>query len=175
MDGPVLYRTGRCHQRRRRYQRAGAVGCQRLELCPASDVSPAALLVAPGQSATVSLAVTDPATAGDTAESLVISSAGGQTTVPVTIRSAVSLGPDGGSFGGTVTGGDGRYGIEAQSNTFYFSVPPGRPGLDHRRFLGQRPPGAPDRLSGEPARRDGRLFQQLHAVGLQPGPGRGVN
>ena len=60
-------------------------------------------------------------------ESVVVSGDGGfQTTIPVTVRTLVPVGPGGGSFQGVLTGGNGRDGTQAQSNTYEFNVPAGQ-------------------------------------------------
>jgi hypothetical protein len=79
--------------------------------------------------------VTTPSTPGDTSLSVVVSSGHGPrsaaaTTVPMTLRSTVPLGPDGGTFSGLLTGGNGRAGVEAQTNTYFFQVPPGETDLE---------------------------------------------
>ncbi|HET9059576.1 MAG TPA: S8 family serine peptidase, partial [Acidimicrobiales bacterium] len=96
----------------------------------AAPVAPAALTVAPGQTVQAELNVRIPLQAGDSDESLVIGSASGRTTVPVIIRSLVGLGVRGGQFAGVLTGGNGRPGSDAQTNTFVFDVPAGKRDLD---------------------------------------------
>ena len=97
---------------------------------PAGTITPSWLNIPPGQTATATLNVTTPASAGDTGQSIVISSFNGQTTVPVTVRSVIPIGPTGGTFSGVLTGGNGRGGAQAQSNTYFFQVPPGETDLD---------------------------------------------
>ncbi|HET9059279.1 MAG TPA: S8 family serine peptidase [Acidimicrobiales bacterium] len=93
-------------------------------------LSPSALELAPGASATVNYSTTIPATAGDSALSIVVGSGQYQTTVPVTIRSTVVLGPQGGTFHGVLTGGNGRASMWAQMDTYAFDVPAGHRDLD---------------------------------------------
>lgn len=106
---------------------------------PAGTVSPASVTVPPGQTVTASLTLTTPATAGDSAEAVVVSSPTGQTTVPVTVRSDIRVSEAGGTFNGVLTGGNGRPGVEAQSNSYFFDVPPSRPELDVSIALATNP------------------------------------
>ena len=66
----------------------------------AAGVHPSSLTIAPGATSTASVRVTDPRLAGDTSESVVLSSPGGQTTVPITVRTTIGTGAGGGSFKG---------------------------------------------------------------------------
>jgi hypothetical protein len=71
---------------------------------------------------------------GDAATSLVLhatSRAGTQrTTVPVTLRTMIPTGVSGGHFHGLLTGGNGRGGAPAQTDSYAFVVPPGERDLD---------------------------------------------
>lgn len=93
-------------------------------------VSPSSVTIAPGTTVTANVTVTPPLSAGDDAESVVISSPGGQRTVPLTVRSTIPIGARGANFKGELTGGNGRPGVEAQSNTYFFEVPPRKAELD---------------------------------------------
>ena len=93
------------------------------------QVAPGSLTIPAGATRTATLDVTSPGQPGDTSESVVVSSGSTQTTVPVTVRTFVPIGQGGGSFQGVLTGGNGRAGTEAQSNTYVFNVPPGQPEL----------------------------------------------
>ncbi len=95
-----------------------------------SAISPASLSIPAGKSAKATLKVTNPSAAGDTDESVVVNSPSGTTTIPVTIRTLVGLTPSGGSFTGTLTGGNGRSGAPAQENVLSFVVPKGEPNLN---------------------------------------------
>jgi hypothetical protein len=107
---------------------------------PSGSVTPGFLAIAPGRTATATLNVTTPASPGDTSLSVVVSSGPGQaTTVPVTVRSAVPLGALGGTFSGVLTGGNGRAGAPAQTNTYFFQVPPGEADLEASVALANDP------------------------------------
>jgi hypothetical protein len=101
-----------------------------LEYGPASRISPSSITIAPGKTAKAHLSLTTPNNAGDTSESVAVGSSLGITSVPVTIRSMVPTTAAGGSFSGVLTGGNGRGGAPAQTNTYDFSVPSGAPALD---------------------------------------------
>ena len=105
----------------------------------AAAISPSSLTIAPGATATAAISVTDPSLAGDTSESIVVSSSGGQTTVPVTVRTTIAVGAGGGNFKGVLTGGNGRAGAEAETNTYFFQVPPGETELNTTVALGTDP------------------------------------
>ena len=105
----------------------------------AAAISPSSLTIAPGATATAAMSITDPHLAGDTSESIVVSSAGGQTTVPVTVRTTIAVGAGGGNFKGVLTGGNGRAGSEAETNTYFFQVPPGETELNTTVALGSDP------------------------------------
>ena len=103
---------------------------QTWQYAPAGSIAPRFLSIPAGQSATATLSLTTPSTAGDSDQSVVVSSDEGQTTIPVTIRSVVPIGPSGGTFTGVLTGGNGRAGAQAQANAYYFDVPSGQSDLD---------------------------------------------
>ena len=90
------------------------------------SVSPSSLTLRPGQTGRFQLRTQLPSSPGDSAHDLVISdSSGDQTVVPVVLRSLIPVDRHGGTFAGTIIGGNGREFIE-QQNTFAFDVPPGR-------------------------------------------------
>jgi hypothetical protein len=104
------------------------------------QVSPGSLTLAPGQSGTFHVAVGLPSSPGDSSQDLEIDGNGGQRQVlPVVLRSLVGLGPQGGTFTGTLTGGDGRDGVYEQLNTYAFDVPPGTPELSVAMVLAHDP------------------------------------
>jgi Subtilase family len=91
------------------------------------QVGPGNLTIPAGATRTATLQVSSPGQAGDSSESVVVSGDGGfQTTIPVTVRTVVPVGPGGGSFHGVLTGGNGREGTEAEIDTYVFNVPPGQ-------------------------------------------------
>ena len=95
------------------------------------------------------------------------------TTVPVTLRSTVPIGPEGGTFSGLLTGGNGRQGAEAETNTYFFQVPPGETDLDASVKLANDPG---DQLIAYLVNPDGQTVGYssnytylLGASGLSPG------
>jgi len=107
-------------------------------------VSPAVRTIQPGQTASFEVRVSLPALPGNLDASLVLGSAAGSATAPVTLRSLVRLGPDGGTFSGVLEGGNGRSANNSQQDSFQFDVPHGKPVLNlaltlrdpHYRVLG---------------------------------------
>jgi len=85
----------------------------------------------------VRVSATTPWTPGDTSGSIVLTSTGGgidpfigfeSNSIPVTLRSMVDL-AHGGSFQGTLTGGNGRPNGQGQINYYEFKVPAGHSSL----------------------------------------------
>jgi hypothetical protein len=93
-------------------------------------VSPSAMTLAPGKSGAFRLHLTLPARAGDANQDLQLDASSGATTiVPIVLRSLVNVGPRGGTFSGTLIGGNGRAGSPGQLDTYNFDVPAGEPEL----------------------------------------------
>jgi Subtilase family/Peptidase inhibitor I9 len=90
-------------------------------------VSPAQLTLAPGASASFTADFFMPSEAGDVAAGIRFNETDGNYTlpeIPVTLRTLIPLGPTGGSFSGTLTGGNGRA-AAGPTQTFEFDVPNG--------------------------------------------------
>jgi hypothetical protein len=99
------------------------------EFVPAGTVSPTSLTLAAGQTGTFTFTAKSPSAAGDTDQSIVLTSGSRVNTIPVTMRTLVPIGLNGGTFDGVITGGNGR-GNPAVMNSFQFSVPPGERDVD---------------------------------------------
>ena len=88
------------------------------------NVQPGAVTLSPGRSGNIQFTVTTPASPGDLAGSLVVSSSlAGKTSIPVVVRSQVNVAA-GGNFTGTLTGGNGR-GALGTGDYYSFGVPSG--------------------------------------------------
>lgn len=97
---------------------------------PAGTVGPNVVDIEPGDTKTLKVQVTTPATSGDSSEAVTVSSSNGQTTsVPVILRSLVPVTNGDGAFSGTITGGNGRSGSPTQSFSYAFDVPKGQKDL----------------------------------------------
>ena len=87
------------------------------------SVSPSSRTLKPGQTGHFQFHAKMPSAAGDSAHDLVVSdSSGDSTVVPVVLRSLVATNKHGGTFDGTLFGGNGREFV-AQTDTFQFDVP----------------------------------------------------
>jgi Subtilase family len=93
------------------------------------SVNPSHLTLSPGASASVTASFSMPGTPGDLAGAIRFdkspNAAGANyADIPVTVRTLIPVGPTGGNFTGTLTGGNSRAG-EGPTQTFSFDVPPG--------------------------------------------------
>ena len=96
------------------------------------SISPASLELQPGASATLTAKLDMPAQPGDLAAAIHFDSQGGASTpgdIPVTLRTLIPIGATGGSFAGSLSGGNGRASI-APTQTFAFDVPSGLTHMD---------------------------------------------
>jgi hypothetical protein len=86
----------------------------------------------PGKTGTLDVTARTPAQPGDTAAAVEVDTATHQHfAVPLVLRSLVDVGSNnGGAFSGVLTGGNGRAGAAAQTNTYQFDVPAGQRDID---------------------------------------------
>ncbi|MDH6130638.1 hypothetical protein P3T37_000005 [Kitasatospora sp. MAA4] len=144
----------------------------------AGQVSPQVTDLAPGQSKTLHVQLTTPASSGDAAQSIVVASSNGATTsVPVILRSLVDTSNNGGTFTGSITGGNGRASSPAQSFTYAFDVPKGKKDIQVGLTLSKDPnlllQGALITPNGTPA--DIESNGQINAQGTVTSTGLGVS
>jgi hypothetical protein len=96
---------------------------------PVGAISPRALILPPGHSATFTIITHMPGAPGDSDQEVVFPAPGGVTTlagaIPVSLRALVPLHAGGGSFSGILTGGNGRFGSPGQTLSYQFDVPAG--------------------------------------------------
>ncbi len=102
-------------------------------------ISPSSLTIAPGQTGVAHLSLTSSNVAGDTSQSVVVSSRYGTNTVPVTVRTSIPTTAQGGTFSGVLTGGNGRPATQAATNTYDFNVPSDEADLDVSLTLSSDP------------------------------------
>ncbi|HSZ41000.1 MAG TPA: hypothetical protein VK817_13690 [Trebonia sp.] len=107
-------------------------------------VSPSTLTLAPGASGTFTFATTIPHVAGDSSGSVVLGSAAGNTSIPVTLRGTVPVSGTSGTFSGDLTGGvlAGQAGLEpggGQTAAYEFTVPSGAKSVDADVTLASAP------------------------------------
>jgi hypothetical protein len=94
------------------------------------SVSPSHFDLAPGASQTISAKFAMPSQPGDLSAAIRFAASEGedsqtaQADIPVSLRTLIPLGPAGGSFTGTLTGGNGRP-AAGPTQTFNFDVPSG--------------------------------------------------
>ncbi len=95
----------------------------------AGTVTPAEVTLPAGHTATFTAITRLPGSPGDRVEEIVFPSPSGSTTlmgaIPVTERALVPLTRSGGSFSGTITGGNGRGGSPGQTLSYQFDLPAG--------------------------------------------------
>jgi hypothetical protein len=92
---------------------------------PFGTVSPSQVTLAPGQQATVTVSASAPAAPGDASGSIVVQTPNGTaSTIAVTTRATVNV-ASGGTFSGTLTGGNGWFTGQGQEQYYQFSVPAG--------------------------------------------------
>jgi hypothetical protein len=92
-------------------------------------VTPAHVDLQPGESVELTAHYSMPASPGDLSAGIylgpaVTQSGGGPEVIPVSLRTLIRVGDNGGNFTGTLTGGNGRAG-NAPTQTFAFDVPHG--------------------------------------------------
>ncbi len=97
-----------------------------------ASMHPARLTLSPGQSRAVRVQARVPSSSGDASGSVLVTSQDSgkpstahTTTIPVSLRSLVTVGRKGGAFTGTLTGGNGRAPGEGQEAFYQFRVPSG--------------------------------------------------
>jgi Subtilase family len=94
------------------------------------SVSPASFDLAAGASKTITAAFSMPAQPGDLAAAIRFRNSEEESRsvlsdIPVTLRTLIPIGPAGGSFSGSLTGGNGRNASGGPTQTFNFDVPSG--------------------------------------------------
>jgi len=94
-------------------------------------VSPARVTLAPGATRKITVSGRFPDAPGDKSASVTMSAPGwGNSSLPVTLRSLVPIVHGAGHFSTTLTGGNGRGDVPAQTFFYNFDVPAGQPALD---------------------------------------------
>jgi hypothetical protein len=96
---------------------------------PWATVTPTSLTLARGASAKVTISAVVPAGAGDSSGELMLKDIFGKVSIPVTLRGLIpATAPGGGTFRGTLTGGNGRAPGQGQVASYQFDVPPNAAG-----------------------------------------------
>ena len=94
-------------------------------------VTPSHLTLAPGAAGTFTVSVKTPAHPGDESAAVQLTSSSGQpASIPIALRSLVTLAGGSGSFTTAVFGGNGRTGAPSAANYFQVDVPSGAPELN---------------------------------------------
>jgi hypothetical protein len=106
---------------------------------PLGVATPGVLHLAAGETSSYAYNATLPSEPGDSDVSIVVHSPFGVTTVPVTLRTEVNLTGAGGTFVGTLDGGNGRGGAPGQTNTYDLVVPSGEQNLQVAVRLASNP------------------------------------
>jgi len=93
---------------------------------PFGSVSPASLTLAPGATAHITARFLMPSQPGDQGVAIRFASSGGvqHSDIPIALRTLIPIGRGGGSFDGTLTGGNGRPDT-GPTQTYAFNVPSG--------------------------------------------------
>ncbi len=94
------------------------------------DVSPRTQSIAPGATATFYVKAKLGDHTGDISAAVELGTAPRtRTNIPLTLRTLLSTGNDGGAFAGEITGGNGRDNPGAQTQAYFFDVPEGKKDL----------------------------------------------
>ena len=106
---------------------------------PEGSVSPSSLTLGAGQTRYVRLNTAISDSAGDSAESVTLSTPDQRASVPVVLRPVIPVTGGRGTFTGTITGGNARAGAPAETSTYSFDVPAKQKDLDVAVHLNQDP------------------------------------
>lgn len=93
--------------------------------------SPGTLTIAPGDHASCELQVTMPQQGGSSSLAVVATAGKSELTIPVVVTTEIPTSADAPTtFKGVIVGGNGRFGAEAATQSYTFSVPNGQKDLD---------------------------------------------
>jgi len=144
--------------------------------------SPRQQVIPAGATRTVTVRVPAPDKASDTSDALVLTGSGASTVIPITLRTLVPLNRNGGTFTGTLTGGNGRGGIPNPGTWYDFDIKHGTKalsvGFTVNGDTSQQIYGFLIDPNGEPVsektnlRADGSLAGSLQFSTINPQPGR---